>query len=64
MPRSSCRNRHIRRSPTAVLGLLIPFDLPGLASASASIRRRDRSCPPAGQVGGGWSVFWSSFPGA
>jgi hypothetical protein len=32
----------MRRSPTAVLGLLIPFDLPGLASASASIRRRDR----------------------
>ena len=49
MPRSSCRDRHMRRSPTAVPELLGPIStIARLASVSASVCRSD---PAAGQRG-------------
>jgi hypothetical protein len=64
MPRSSWRNRHMRRSPTTALELLSPFDYCPVGVSEASVAVVTTAAGQRGKLVGGWSVFWSSLPGA
>jgi hypothetical protein len=64
MPRSSWRNRHMRRSPTAALELLSHSTIAWLASVRPPFAVVTTAAGQRGKLVGGWSVFWSSLPGA